>query len=80
MFKLYKGYLAMTYKRKAVLYFSDEALERGKQLTPMQFLVDFRKLHGDPAGSEKSDLISLKIKPSLLRSFKALANKRDKKY
>ena len=73
----------MTGKNRAVQYFSDEALERGKKLTPMQvvqFLDDFRKLHSGSAGAEKSSLISLKIKPGLLNAFKAVASRRGKKY
>ncbi len=60
--------------KKAVQYFSKEYLERCKGMTPeqiLEFLEDYRKLFaGKP---EKSQLISLKIPPPLLRAFKRKA-------
>lgn len=58
-------------KERPVQYFSDEYLERAKELTPdqiLQFLEDWRMLHS--AQIEKCQLISMKVEPSLLRAFK----------
>ncbi len=55
---------------KAVQKFSKEYLELCRSMTPaqiIQFLEDFRTLHVPP---EKSQLISIKIPPSLLGTFK----------
>ena len=49
---------------KTVQYFSDEALERSKDLTPEQiikFLDNFRKLHSAAKIKTKSKLISIKV-------------------
>jgi len=58
-------------KERPVQYFSDEYLERAKELTPdqiLQFLEDFRTLYSQQ--HEKCKLISMKVEPSLLRAFK----------
>jgi predicted DNA binding CopG/RHH family protein len=56
-------------------YFSDEALARGREMTPEQtlrFLEDFRVLHGAPRASG-SRLISLRVPEDLLAAFKTKA-------
>jgi predicted DNA binding CopG/RHH family protein len=73
----------MTEIKKATQYFSEESLDRSKGLTPMQiiqFLEDFRMLHSGNLNQEKSVLISMKVKPSLLKAFKSLAKQQGKKY
>jgi predicted DNA binding CopG/RHH family protein len=60
---------------KTVQYFCDEYLEQCKAMSPeqiIQFLDDFRRLHGarPPA---KSKLISLKVPEDLLAVFKQQA-------
>ncbi len=59
---------------KALQLFSDEYLQRCRNLTPDQvirFLDDFRRLHGKrPA---RSKLISMKVPEDLLNTFKAKA-------
>ena len=70
-------------KQRAVQYFSDEALERGSELTPLQilqFIEDFRNLHFESHIRDKSVLISMKVPESLLRSFKLQAHLRGKRY
>ena len=60
---------------KPVQYFSDEYLEQCRQMTPeqiIQFLDDFRQLHGAKA-STRSKLISIKVPENLLGAFKAKA-------
>lgn len=60
---------------KAVQYFDDDYLERCREMTPdqiIQFLDDFRKLHGGQTRS-KSKLISIKVPENLLNAFKAKA-------
>jgi len=60
---------------KAVQHFSDDYLERCKDMTPdqiLQFLDDFRQLHGTGTRS-RSKLISIKIPENLLSAFKARA-------
>ncbi len=60
---------------KPIQFFSDEYLERSREMTPDQiirFLDDFRQLHATPRGS-KSKLISLKVPNNLLETFKAKA-------
>ena len=59
---------------KPVQYFTDEYLERCRDMSPLEiikFLDDFRNLQS--LGVEKSKLISIKIPPSLLESFKTKA-------
>lgn len=60
--------------KKAVQYFSKEYLDRCKGMTPeqiLEYLENFRKLvRMQP---EKCQLISLKIEPSLLNTFKQRA-------
>jgi len=61
---------------KAVQYFDDEYLEQCQEMTPdqiIQFLDDFRQLHGAGIRS-KSKLISMKIPENLLSAFRAKAN------
>lgn len=56
-------------------YFSDEALARGRKLSPEQtlrYLEDFRLLHGAPRAA-KSRLISVRVPDGLLDTFKAKA-------
>lgn len=61
-------------KKKTIQYFSKEYLERCKEMTPdqiLQFLEDFQKLALQ--SEEKCKLISIKIEPSLLNTFKQKA-------
>jgi predicted DNA binding CopG/RHH family protein len=61
-------------KKKAVQYFTKEYLERCATLSPdqiIEFLENYRNLIGQTP--EKCQLISLKIEPSLLRTFKQKA-------
>ena len=63
-------------KSKTLQYFSNDYLQASKQLTPeqiLQFLEDFRVLHGSKQVKTKSKLISLKIPPNLLNAFKTKA-------
>ena len=63
---------------KAVQHFSDEQIAHGRRLKPeqiLQFLEDFRELHGArlaPA-ARRSRLISLRVPDALLRVFRARA-------
>ena len=60
---------------KTVQYFSDDYLQLCRKMTPdqiIQFLDDFRQLHGAPARS-KSKLISIKVPENLLNTFKIRA-------
>jgi predicted DNA binding CopG/RHH family protein len=60
--------------KKGIQYFTKEYLERCKGMTPdqiLEFLENYRKLIAETA--EQSQLISLKIRPSLLRAFKQKA-------
>ena len=69
---------------KALQLFSDEYLAECKKMKPiqiLQFLEDFRILHGrDRAIKDKSILISLKVPESLLRAFKAFSELHGLKY
>jgi predicted DNA binding CopG/RHH family protein len=59
---------------KALQRFSDEYLESCRDMTAdqvIQFLEDFRRLHGGRRAPSK--LISLKVPVDLLRAFKARA-------
>jgi predicted DNA binding CopG/RHH family protein len=59
---------------KTIQYFTKEYLERCKGMTSdqiIEFLEDYRMLFSKV--SEKSQLISLKIEPSLLKAFKRRA-------
>ncbi len=59
---------------KPIQYFTKEYLERCKGMTPEQiieFLENYRMLVSHVP--EKSQLISLKIEPSLLKAFKRKA-------
>jgi len=62
---------------KPVQYFSDEYLAQCKDMTPeqiIQFLDDFRQLHGQRNKSRsRSKLISLKVPENLLNIFKKQA-------
>lgn len=54
--------------------FSDEYLERCREMSPdqiLQFLEDFRRLHGSKPAPSK--LISLKVPRDLLSAFRAKA-------
>jgi predicted DNA binding CopG/RHH family protein len=67
---------------KPVQYFSDEYLEQCRDMTPdqiIQFLDDFRQLHGTKAES-KSKLISIKVPENLLNAFKVQANRKGTPY
>lgn len=57
--------------RKTIQFITKEYLERCKGMTPdqvIEFLENYRKLFSK--APEKSQLISLKIKPALLKAFK----------
>ena len=59
-------------KKKPTQFFHDEYLQSCGNLTPEQiieFLEGFRELMSEKP--EKSKLISIKIRPSLLNAFKA---------
>lgn len=59
---------------KAVQRFTDEYLESCREMRPdqiVQFLDDFRRLHG--AAPAKSKLISMKVPTDLLGAFRAKA-------
>lgn len=60
--------------KKTVQYFSKEYLQRCQGMTPdqiIEYLENYRRLVGEIP--EKCQLISLKIEPSLLNSFKQKA-------
>jgi len=60
---------------KGIQYFSKEYLEQCRQMTPdqiLEFLESYRLLIG-ARSTEKCQLISLKIEPSLLKAFKQRA-------
>ena len=64
----------MTGCQRPVHGFSDEYLERCRELCPediVRYLDDFRRVHG--AASARSKLISLKVPEPLLAAFKAKA-------
>ena len=68
---------------KPVQYFSREALERSRDLSTEQiveFVENFRLLHGGTVDSSKSVLISIKIPADLLAAFRALAVIEGTKY
>lgn len=61
---------------RPVQFFSDEYLERCREMTPEQiarFLEDFRLLHAPKTRPAKSRLISLKVPEPLLESFRRKA-------
>jgi predicted DNA binding CopG/RHH family protein len=61
-------------KPKPVQFFTKEYLERCKKLTPdqiIEFLENYRTLMSEVP--EKCQLISMKIEPSLLKTFKRKA-------
>ena len=61
---------------KTLQLFSDDYLERCKQLTPQQtvkFLEDFR-LTNTPPRKSKTRLISIKVETELLEAFKTSAS------
>lgn len=63
-------------KEKAIQYLSDEYLQACKKLSAkeiLQFLENFRLIHGDKVSQGKSKLISIKIPENLLLAFKARA-------
>ncbi len=67
---------------KPMQYFSDEYLEQCRAMTPdqiIQYLDDFRQLHGAQAPS-RSRLISLKVPENLLNAFKAQAARKGTPY
>lgn len=67
---------------KPVQYFSDEYLEQCRGMTPdqiIQFLDDFRQLHGANMPS-KSKLISIKVPENLLNTFKVQATRQGTPY
>lgn len=61
--------------RRPVQYFSDEAIERSRDVSPLEiirFLESFRNLHlSSNAMPGESKLISIKIPVPLLEAFKA---------
>lgn len=61
--------------KKAIQYFSKEYLDRCTGMTPdqiIEFIENYRNLVFSV--SEKCQLISMKIEPSLLNAFKQKAN------
>lgn len=67
--------------KKAVQYFTKEYLDRCSKLTPdqiIEFLENYRQLVSKCP--EKCILISLKIEPSLLNSFKLKASLHGSRY
>jgi len=73
----------VTTQTKAVHHFSDEALERAKDLTTTQIieLIDnFRNLHFQAFQNQKSVLISMKVPNDLLQTFKLTARLKGKRY
>lgn len=67
---------------KTVQYFDNDYLDYCKKLSVhqrLQFLEDFRKLHGSKSPS-KSRLISLRVPEDLLELFKKKADAQGKKY
>lgn len=61
---------------RPVQYFSDEHLAYCAKLTPeqtLQFLEDFRQLHGAAQTPQSSTLISVRVPDPLLRLFRAKA-------
>ena len=70
---------------RATQYFSDEYVERCKELSTseiLQFINDFQSLHAENTTpkKEKSKLISLKVEPTLLNSFKRQCELNGLKY
>ena len=70
---------------RPVQYFSDEYIERYKDLSTeeiLQFIDDFQKLHSQNHSikKEKSKLISLKVEPYLLNTFKHQCERQCLKY
>ncbi len=68
---------------KAVQYFSEAQLQRSLQMSVterLQFLDNYRKLHGTRAQSSKSKLISLKVPEDLLDTFKRQCELNGVKY
>jgi predicted DNA binding CopG/RHH family protein len=64
---------------RPVHYFSDEQLARGRKMKPeqiLQFLEDFRELHGgrEVPVKRRSTLISLRVPVGLLRAFRFRAD------
>jgi predicted DNA binding CopG/RHH family protein len=60
--------------KKTIQYFTKDYLERCRELTPdqiLEFLEDYQQLIGQVP--EKCRLISLKVEPSLLNTFKQKA-------
>ena len=60
---------------KTLQYFNDDYLQQCRAMTPdqiIQFLDDFRQLHG-AAERSKSKLISIKVPENLLNAFKMRA-------
>jgi predicted DNA binding CopG/RHH family protein len=72
--------------KKGIQYFSEEYLKSCRGMTPgqiIEFLENYRMLLAHSrlgASHEKSLLISLKIKPSLLQAFKAKAASKGTPY
>lgn len=61
---------------KAVQFLTKEYLERCKRMTPdqiLEFIENYRALFASAKTKEKSQLISLKVEPSLLRAFRQKA-------
>lgn len=69
--------------QRPVQYFTPEYIEQCKDLTPTQ-LVDFvesaRRLYFDAITDDKSILISLKVKDTLLKTFKQKCSLEGQKY
>jgi predicted DNA binding CopG/RHH family protein len=61
--------------KRPIQYFSDEALERSRDISPLEiitFLESFRNLHlGAKSAQPESRLISIKIPVLLLEAFRA---------
>ena len=69
---------------KPVQYFDPDYLRRCRKMTPeqiVQFLDDFRRIHGHPIKKPaRSRLISLKVPEDLLRAFRQKADLHEVRY
>ncbi len=68
--------------RKTIQLHNPEMVKMGQQMTTeqiVQFLDDFRLLHGNP-NQHKSKLISLKVQQNLLNAFRFKCEQQGLKY
>ena len=73
----------MAKPEKPIQYFSDEYLARCKTMKStevVQFLDDFRRVHGQKSPSGVSKLISLKVPEPLLNTFRQRCEQNGVKY